>query len=361
MISPEKRLTNRLINEKSVENCFSRLLSSKSLRLSQAAKILSVSRLELGEANLNFLVTTDQGNYVLRINMDPVSQSKTVSEYEMLRALEGRGIAPRAFVLDQSKAPFGANFLVVEYVEGRPLSEAETRHISAESAAKLARLVAGVHSLDLRLIPRVIPARGQTYDSWIMRMEGEIAYIRSNRERRSLGGRFDDLLDHAFAKVKKVAGETGFSNVVTAGHGDVCAQNVIVQARSGVLRLIDWENFGLWDPAAEIAMILEAFGLDFPSEAEGVFMESYEEIRNDNTLEERMDIFRPIVQLEQLTWGVTHVFEISNGEMNRAFIEATEKSKHVAFVDFCLARCIESGLIDSAYTTAKELEIFPSS
>lgn len=124
------------------------------------------------------------------------------------------------------------------------------------------------------------------------------------------------------------------------------------------LRLIDWENFGPWGPAAEIAMVFEAFGLDFSPNQEEEFLKTYSGIRQDATLAERLGVSRPLVRFEQLTWAARHVFEIFNGEMDRAFAEATEMSKHLAFVNSCL-RCVKTGLINLEPDTASELRVFP--
>jgi len=320
--------------------------------------VSSVSRLNLGESNLNFLVDTDQGKFVFRINMDSASATKSASEFNSLRALAGLRIAPEALHLDESKVPFGETSLVVEYLEGKPLSELEKGRISAESAAKLAHVAAVVHSIDERKLAIQLPARGLSYESWFARMREDIGYVRRNRESRSLKGSFDELLRDSFGRLREVSSESAPANVTAPGHGDICAQNVIV-GDDGTMRLIDWENFGLWDPAAEVAMVFEAFGLAFPADRESEFLSVYTSLRQDQTLRERLNVFRPIVRFEQLTWGVRHVFEIVNGEMNRAFTEATKMSEHLAFVDSCLIRLVKTGLIDLDPEEIPELGIFP--
>ena len=319
--------------------------------------INGISRLNLGESNLNFLVVTNHGKFVLRINMDLGSVTKSSSEFNSLRALAGLGIAPAAFHLDESKVSFGETSLVVEYFEGRPLSELEEGGVSVESAAKLAHVVAAVHSIDERKLAIQLPVRGISYESWFARMRKDIDYVRQNRKSRSLGAGFDELLRDSLDRLQMPA-ESAPPNVSAPGHGDVCAQNVIVDD-DGVMRLIDWENFGSWDPAAEIAKVFEAFGMDFPVDRESEFLSVYTSLRQDQTLRERLRVFRPIVRLEQLTWGIRHVFEIANGEMNKAFVEATKMSEHLAFVDSCLTRLVKTGLIDLNLEEIPELEIFP--
>jgi thiamine kinase-like enzyme len=149
-------------------------------------------------------------------------------------------------------------------------------------------------------------------------------------------------------------------NISVLAHGDVCSQNVIVETGSSLkLHLIDWENFGYWDPAAEIATIFEAFGFRFAPNQEKLFLTNYEENRKDQTLLSRLEAFRPLVILEQLIWSIRHVYEIIEGDMNEAFVTRTEMSEHLLFVDSCLTRCKEAGLLDVGNNNLQALEIFP--
>jgi aminoglycoside phosphotransferase (APT) family kinase protein len=334
-------------------------ISPKELGLKQAVKVTRVSRLALGESNLNYLVHTNQGSYVIRINMDPAASAKSATEFGILQSIQGWGVAPRAFLLDESKTRFGDTLLVIEYIEGDPLSEVEDGAISLESAAKLARIVAAIHRMDTKRIPITLPTRGSTYESWFSRMKRDMQYVRRNRKDRSLRDDFDRLLKKSFERLRTTALKSAPANVVTVGHGDICAQNAIIDRSDGKMRLIDWENFGLWDPAAEVAMAFETFGLEFPRDAEREFLRVYGGIRDDETLNRRLKAFRPIVRFEQLTWGLRHVFEIANGEMNRAFVEATDMSRHIAFVDFCLTKLVKTGIVAVDLDEIRELQIFP--
>jgi aminoglycoside phosphotransferase (APT) family kinase protein len=356
MITNPDALATGATDKKAVAKYFANL--PKGILGPMPISVSSVSRLNLGESNLDFLVATNQGKFVFRINMDPASATKSALEFDSLRALAGLRIAPEAFYLDESKVPFGETSLVVKYLEGKPLSELEEGKISAESAAELAHVVAVVHSIDEKKLAIQLPVRGLSYESWFARIRKDIAYVGRNRKSRSLKSGFDKSLRDSFDRLQETSVKSAPPNVSAPGHGDICAQNVIVDD-DGAMRLIDWENFGLWDPAAEIAMVFEAFGLDFPVDRELEFLSAYTSLRQDQTLRERLNVFRPIVRFEQLTWGIRHVFEIANEEMNKAFVEATKMSEHLAFVDFCLIRLVKTGLIDLDLEEIPELEIFP--
>ena len=91
-------------NEKAIADYFGSI-SPGMLGLASPPEVKSVSRLELGEANLNFLVTTTTGKFVFRISMDPSSDEKP-AEYRILGALHPLGLAPKAFYLDDSRKHF---------------------------------------------------------------------------------------------------------------------------------------------------------------------------------------------------------------------------------------------------------------
>jgi aminoglycoside phosphotransferase (APT) family kinase protein len=335
-------------------------LNPEVLELSEPLRVEGVSRLELGESNLNFLVKLNGRKYILRINMDPASERKSRTEFRILSFLATLGIAPRAFCVNESLKPFGETFLVIEHIEGTPLSTLLSDFAATEVAEKLARVVGKVHRLDVSKMPTDLPARGTTYEGWVEYIRKEVQYIRTKRQRHSLGNdRFERLLDDALARMELMAREATSPTILVPSHGDVCASNVIVEDGTRNLRLIDWESFGLRDPASELATIFEAFGLKFTPSHEKAFLKAYSTIRDDETIVERLKTFRPLVRFENLTWGIRHVFEIADGEMDKAFVEATRMSRHLDFVQVCLTRCAATGLIDTRLGEAVDLNIFP--
>jgi thiamine kinase-like enzyme len=205
-----------------------------------------------------------------------------------------------------------------------------------------------------------LPTRGSSYEGWVRTNQKNIDYIRRRRPLRARDNKLlDRLLDDGLSRIKIIAQEALYTNVTTPAHGDVCAQNVIFDGSNTSLHLVDWENFGLWDPAAEIALIFEGFGLEFQPNQENEFLDCYCGLREDNTLLERLDAFRPLVRFEQLTWGVKHVLEIAGGDMDKAFVERTDMDKHMTFVDSCIKKCSETYLIDVSPERARELTILP--
>lgn len=345
-----------LNNMEVVREYFERL-DPKFLGLGGRPKVERVLPLELGEAHLNFLVQAGGRKFIFRVNMDQSSRGKSRKEFEMLNLLGDYKVAPRTFYLDESREVFDETLLIVEYVDGRPLSAVETKTVPADAVAKLAELLARVHSLDLGKSLDLLPRRGVSYGNWVRVNRRNVDYVRRRGSERLYGDDLlDRVLDDGLSKIVSIAKQAKYPNAVTPAHGDVCAQNVLVDQASGDLRLIDWESFGLWDPAAEIALVLEGFGLDLLSSQQEEFLRRYRSLRKDDTLLDRLDVFRPLVRFEQLTWGIKHAFEIMAGELNPAFVKRTDMQKHLAFVSLFLRRCSETNLIDVKPGEVKGLE-----
>ena len=202
----------------------------------------------------------------------------------------------------------------------------------------------------------LLTRRSTTYEDWIRVNQRNIDYVRRKRSfRRTDGDPLESALSRGLSAVNSIAKQAKYGNVETPAHGDVCAQNVIMDEKTNGIHLIDWENFGLWDPAAEIALIFEGFGLEFRLRQQDEFLKYYGRKRKDDTLRERLDIFRPLVRFEQLTWGIKHVLEIRRGDMDKAFIERSNIKKHLDFVTSCLGKCSESHLIDISRKEATEI------
>jgi aminoglycoside phosphotransferase (APT) family kinase protein len=335
----------RNLRDEIVRNYVERL-DPNTLCLTEPVKVSTVSQLNLGEANLNFLVEANGKKFVFRINMDPSSEGRSRKEFSILKLLAGYQVSPRAFYLDETKKAINETLLIIEYVDGETLAEEGTRYVSPNKVQGLAELIATIHSLDLGESMRSLQRRGVDYEDWVSVNERNINYVRKRNPEVLKKGSLAEALHDGLSRIRSIMRATSCSVITTPAHGDVCAQNIIVERGTGNLRLIDWENFGLWDPAAEIALIFEGFGMDFPPDQQQEFLDRYLGIRSDPELLTRLDTYRPLVRLEQLTWGIKHVIEIRAGDMDEAFIERTNMRRHIEFVGDCLQRCMETRLID---------------
>ncbi len=101
----------------------------------------SVSFLAAGEYNRNYKVTAN-ADYVLRLNTGsqiPV-ENQIAYEYESLRVLEESGVTPRVFAMDRSRVEWPFDWLLMEFLPGKPLQY-------EKDAITAMRLLSTIHAL----------------------------------------------------------------------------------------------------------------------------------------------------------------------------------------------------------------------
>lgn len=321
------------------------------LGLRNQITVSSVSEIGIGESNLNYLVIANNKKFIVRINMNISNPDKSRREFAALKAVESLHIAPKVFILDNSKIHINESFLIMEYIEGVSLDEEK---LNTKLIKKLAELVADVHSLK---VDKNLQKERPTYNSWILTIKERIDYIKKQRSKYFKEDIFNKLLDETLSKVSLIAKNAKYKNIFCIGHGDICQQNIIIH--KGKLKLIDWESLGLRDPASDIVYIFcEGFRINFTKGQEEEFLKEYLRVRPDKSLQERLEIFRPIVQFEQFVWAVMHVFEIGEKEMHKHFLERKNIQEHITYAKYCFDKCIKSGVIDKKWSKIKS-EIFP--
>ncbi len=274
--------------------------------------------------------------------MDPLSRDKIREEFGILRSLEKFRLAPRAYHLDETRTSFEDSILVLGFVEGTPVDQRPGQIMKPQVVRNLAKIVARVNSLSPENIRFKIRNRGSTYESFIERSKMHLNYVRRAGYSRKLNA-LNEVLDEAISNAKDSVSNIEIPNVPTPSHGDSGAQNTILQSNNRI-RLIDWESFGIWDPAAEIAGIFYSFGIEFPADRQNDFLLEYSRWRRDPGLARRIELFKPLILLDNLTWGLWHIVEIEQGRMHEAFVRATDMRNHFAFARDSLKKCYDCGL-----------------
>ncbi len=325
------------------------------LNLKAKIKGAKLRRLGMGESNLNYLAILNGKRFVVRINMDKNTPNKSRDEFNALKAIENLKIAPRAFLLDDSKEAVDVPFIVLEYMPGVQLDKHQ-KILDSKTVRNLARTVARLHSLpttDLKL-----KMDTPTYGSLLKRIGKNIEYIK-NKRAGYFGPKdeFRGLIDFSFKKVEKALESHKPRNECCIVHGDVCEQNILVN--NYVPILIDWESVGFGDPAVEIARMFEAFGrIKFSEEQKRMFLNAYLKLRPDRTLRDRIRIFTPLIKYEQFTWAVMHVFEIKENGMHELFVKGKDIREDLKFAEETFNGCREIGIFDKGLEWSARM-VFP--
>src|SRR3989344_2616731 len=87
-------------------------------------KLINYKFLAKGNHNINYLLKTNKGKFVLRIENN--KQFKNLKkEYKLLKSLKG-GLAPNVFLFDHSHKIIEKDYLIEEFIEGNHPSEKPT-------------------------------------------------------------------------------------------------------------------------------------------------------------------------------------------------------------------------------------------
>jgi aminoglycoside phosphotransferase (APT) family kinase protein len=190
--------------------------------------LISFEILGIGAFNLNFLLKTKQGKYVLRIqNSDQFNFKK--NEYEILRSLNGK-FGPKVYFFDDSKKIIPADYLIEEFIDIGVHPPAEASDEFIETMGKWYRRL---HRIKIR-------KEDSTYDL----VKGfNFNYNKYSENKDVLEKEDQDIIDGLFEKALKILKQN--SNIfsrrkyLSLTQGDPTRTNIFYSYKT--VKLIDWE------------------------------------------------------------------------------------------------------------------------
>ncbi len=308
------------------------------LNLENIGEITKIEKIGLGESNLNYLAVINGKKFNFRVNMDLNSSKKLVDEYDGLKLVQNLGIAPRAFHYESSRHVLGGSFLILEYFDGISLNKIET---NAVLISKLAKMAAEIHSMPIEKSLHEKLRKSDTSEI-ISLIDQRINYI--TRKISCYPNNLDltYILLETNQKIKQMAAEIPPPQCYVLGHGDIAPQNSILHRDE--LKLIDWEDLGLIDPALELAIIFDSF--DFIKDQKAFFLTEYLKYRDDHELRNRVNMVQPIQLFSTFCWAIVHVFRIRDKEMQEDFIKEQNLLEHIDYAQKMFEKCKKCGILD---------------
>ncbi|NIA68349.1 phosphotransferase [Pelagibius litoralis] len=242
---------------------------------------VALQRLEGGITNVNFHVVDDSGDgYVVRLGDDiPVHHVMRFNEAAASRAAAVAGVSPDVVYTEPG-------VLVVRFVEGRTLGEADLR-----SVAMLDRFI----PLLIKVHRDVGAAfRGAALTFWPFHVLRD--YGRSLREGDS---RHLADLPALLGIAEKLEAAVGDITMVF-GHNDLLPGNILDDGRR--LWLIDWDYAGFGSPLFDLANLATNCGLD--EKLERHLLESYFEAPATDALYRRFAAMKCASLLRETLWSM---------------------------------------------------------
>jgi len=212
---------------------------------------LRVRCVEGGQSNPTFIVDAGSRRYVLRRKPAGVllpSAHAIDREFRVLRALEGSDVpVPRARVLCEDAAVIGAPFYLMDFAEGRILTDQTLPGMAPGERrahyAEMARVMAALHAVDWR-------ARG------LAGFGREGSYVQRQLERWTRQYRASETarIDAMERLIDWLPAHVPAQASTTLVHGDFRLDNLVFHATEPrIVAVLDWELSTLGDPLVDFA------------------------------------------------------------------------------------------------------------
>ena len=274
----------------------------------QNMESVEIHKMTPGSYNLNFHISVGVKEFIFRVNIDQQSGlSRQVQyEYNTLKFLQGHGLAPDVYHLDDTRQYFEFDILIEQYLEG-PHLLLEKSYIP-QVAASLAKL----HSLDhhgVNFISWQDPLK-DTYEF----VQNDIAHYKTRKTaEEKIITQSERTLEEIGLRILK--SDLPFQ-ADSLNHTDVGCDNFIRTAEG--LRMIDWEKPRVDDCSYDLSCFLSE-----PAELwcsphvlkaaeREAFIEEYARLSGKSVelLRKKIRIREPMVSLHWILWGATKLCDL---------------------------------------------------
>jgi thiamine kinase-like enzyme len=289
----------------------------------QNMESLEIHKMTPGSYNLNFHISVDTKEFIFRVNIDQQSGlSKQVEyEYNALKFLEGHGLAPDVYHLDDTRQHFEFGILIEQYLAGP--------HLLLEKSyiPEVAGLLAKLHSLDhcgVNFISWQDPLK-DTYDF----VQNDIAHYKTRKTAE----------EKIIARSERTLAEIGLRilksdlpfQADSLNHTDVGCDNFIRTPQG--LRMIDWEKPRVDDCSYDLSCFLSEPAQLWCSthvlnaEDREAFIEEYARLRGKSVelLRKKIRIREPMVSLHWILWGATKLCDLREKRTSPELLDAHEE------------------------------------
>lgn len=250
----------------------------------------------LGRDNLLWRVHCENGSDAVLKMFTDAGQARSRRQFSGQEQFAAAGLAPEPLWYDRYPPGLPRQVLVYLWVDGVSLAPSDRLHRIAHSDA-----VSRVHRASRDDVQRFSPHPFNLLTFWQIWQAGEAPlreWISSapapqlTEHLSSLWAAAHRLMDAELPML----GETPPSPI----HGDLRAENALFHR--GQALLVDWEFFGLGDPAQEIARFLFYGGDDWTDESQDEWQEIYFCGNTDPSLPVRVDIYLRLFSFQAVTY-----------------------------------------------------------
>ncbi len=295
-----------------------------------------------GRDNLLWRVSTNAREAILKLYLD-AGQARSRRQFDGQQTFAHLGIAPRPIWYDRYPVGLARQVMVYEWAEGRPIEPTTNSHLM-----DLARAVAQVHSGDPSDVHRFSPNPLNLDYLWRV-MQGSIQPSRRwlNEQGQPLLTLFEHLTDRTKTLIE-AALPLWQSAPPTPVHGDLKLENCIQHL--GTTVLLDWEMYGLGDPALDVANFLYLNRGELDQEMGATWLDAYLALLDQPNLAQRIGVYQRVLPVQSVCFlldGLRDLpADLPDAAATLAFLATTLKA--------CLIEAID--VIGTAETGTEEMD-----
>lgn len=326
-----------------IKNYFENL-DPKKLQLKKKIKVISVSRLGQGANNLNYLVKTNLGKFIFRLNADLKNKTKSGKEFNSLRIVKNSRIAPRAYLFDDSRKDFDSDFIILDYLDGE-LCTKVCPYFDEKMIRALAQLLSKIHRIKIsNKMRKEFSCRFLDYESHINEMK-DLGYIKKSINNKE----FLRIIECSIGNLEKKILNKKIKSGQVLSQGDFRKGNIIVN--NGKYFLIDFERLGITNKSSALAHIFVNFKqAAFTKKQQEIFLDEYKKhVKVNKEIEEEINNCISLMAMVLFLWSIEFTLKIKNKEMYLKFIEKSNHKKNVGYAINCFKRALKFGAIDNKY------------
>ncbi|MEZ4865461.1 MAG: aminoglycoside phosphotransferase family protein [Caldilineaceae bacterium] len=274
-----------------------------------------------GRQNLLWRVTADGHDAVVKLYLD-AGQARGRRQYDGQSLFSPLGIAPPPLWFDRYPTGLARQVLVYHWAPGATLAGDDSAQL-----AQLAQVVAQVHRGDPAEVRRFCPNPVNLDYLWRVIAGGlpPIQQWLAAQPATAFQSLFSQLTANAQALVEATL-PLWQQVAPTPVHGDLRLENAVYGL--GTVQLLDWELFGLGDPAYDVAAFLQQSQTALSDDASVMWLEHYLAHFEQPNLAQRIGVYQRIMPLQSVCYlldGLRHYVtsDPTSIRENRTMLAAT--------------------------------------
>ena len=264
------------------------------------SKLIRKSFLGRGAHNENFLLETDKGKFVLRIENN-LHFKNIKREYRFLKKTEGE-FGPKVFLFDDSKKIISKDYLVEEFLVGTH----PPKKVTDDFIQAMAKWYSQIHKNKKKELPNLPEER-----NWVRRHAKSKKFLKKD-VREDL-----DVLCEKAREIFVSNRKLFLDRTASLNHGDPSRENIFYE-NSGV-RLIDWEFVGYDFPEADLVFFVWSY--DLSDKQKNLFLKTYGYKRS----KKRFEIMFLTHILAMISWYVERLGFVIEKKIDKNQSCSTEK------------------------------------